>query len=168
MKTVLILSVLTIISLLSQHVVSQSPSKNRKILDQRLMQIQQLGSSSNLTNSRNNSTATTRDHPQYQSTDTPVGVFIGVGCGILLFFGILIYLLSKRKPKIENSQVSQTPVLNTEQVEVQEASGKSEHNETDPNPVQGLPQLSLDALLSFEAPGSPKSPSNVLGVPAAT
>src|SRR3990167_1644052 len=167
MKTVLILSVLTIISLLSHHVVSQSPSQTRERIRPRFLQIQQLGSSSNLTNSRNNSTDTGRDHPQYQSADTPVGVFVGVGCGILLFFGILIYLLSKRKPKIENSQALQSPVLNTEQVDAQDVSSKSAHDETDPNPVQGLRPLTLEALLSFEVAGSPRS-SNVLCVPEVT
>ena len=127
--------------------------------------------SSNLTNSSRNQG---QDQPkqeevnQNSSSDVPIGVWIGVGCGILGFFALLIYLLSKRQPQVGNATNPQSPVTMTEQVPIEESSGKSAQDETDPNPVQAYPALTLEAMLSFDEEALQNIGQNVVGMPMAT
>src|SRR3990167_3476858 len=183
MKTVLILSVLTIISLLSQRAVAKSSSHNQRgIFGNRNLQTEMLGGSTNISSSRNSSHASENHHNYHNSeSETPIGVFIGVGCGILFIFAVLIYLLSKRKPMVDSTaptqprelvvtvpviQPTESPVTSTQPIPVEESVRNSEQDETDPNPVQGLPPVQLEAFVSFEARGRPITNNNVVGLPS--
>src|SRR3990167_6717428 len=179
MKTVLILSVLTIISLLSQRAVAKSSSHNQRgIFGNRNLQTEILGGSTNISSSRNSSHASENHHNYHNSeSETPIGVFIGVGCGILFIFAVLIYLLSKRKPMVDSTastqpiepvvfvpviQPTESPVTSTQPIPVEESVRNSEQDETDPNPVQGLPPVQLEEFVSFEARGRPITSYNMV------